>query len=324
MGKTALVCGAGGFVGGHLVRRLKREGFWVRGVDLVRPAFGESEADAFELCDLRDPVAVDAILDRDFDEVYQLAADMGGAGYVFTGENDADIMRNGALINGNLLARTDRLTRSRVFFASSACVYPAGNQADPDNPLCAEDTAFPAQPDSLYGLEKLCSEQMYLAHARNYGLKVGIGRFHNVFGPQGAWRGGREKAPAALCRKVAETTTGGEVRIWGDGRQTRSFLYVDEGLEGATRLSRSGYGQPVNIGSDEMITIDGLVDLIADIAGKRIHKVHEPGPIGVRGRRSDNRLIERVLGWRPSRPLIAGLERTYAWVEQQVRHDVTA
>lgn len=321
MKKTALVWGAGGFIGFHLVQRLQRDGFHVRGVDVVPPAFAESSADEFLLGDLRDPNVAAASLDRSFDEIYQLAADMGGAGYVFSGQNDADIMRNGALINANLLAHAGTLGVSRIFFASSACIYPSTNQADPNNPNCAEDTAFPAQPDSAYGLQKLCAEQMFLAHARNYGLGVRIGRFHNVFGPFGAWRGGREKAPAALCRKVAEAGPYGEVRIWGDGLQTRSFLYVDEALDGATRLVRSGFGGPVNIGSEEMVSINGLVDLIADIAGKRVTKVHEAGPTGVRGRSSDNRLIARVLGWKPTRPLVEGLERTYAWVEQQVRHD---
>lgn len=316
--KTALVLGAGGFIGGHLVKRLKREGFWVRGVDLKLPEYAETEADDFVMADLREQSVVRAVIDRRFDEVYQLAADMGGAGYIFTGEHDADIMHNSATINLNVADACHRRTVKRLFYSSSACMYPAYNQEDPDNPNCAEDSAYPAAPDSEYGWEKLFSERLFLAYNRNHGTEFRVARFHNIFGPEGTWDGGKEKAPAAMCRKVAQANTGGTIDIWGDGLQTRSFLYVDECLEGSTRLLRSGFEGPVNIGSDEMVTINQLAGLVAEIAGKTIHLNHIPGPLGVRGRNSDNRMIEERLGWRPSQPLVAGLERTYEWIERQV------
>lgn len=318
--KTALVCGAGGFIGGHLVKRLKAEGFWVRGVDLKRPEYAPSAADDFAVGDLRDPAVCDAIVDRRFDEVYQLAADMGGAGFVFTGENDADIMHNSALVNLNVLEVLRRRGVGRVFYSSSACMYPEHNQLDPSRPVTAEDSAYPANPDSEYGWEKLFSERMYLAFHRNHGLDVRIARFHNIFGEEGTWRGGREKAPAAICRKVAEAPDGGEIEVWGDGEQTRSFLHVSECLDGIRRLMdlETGFRGPVNLGSEEMITINGLVEATSRIAGKRLRVKHIPGPTGVRGRNSDNALIRRELGWAPSQPLEDGLRRTYAWVAEQV------
>ena len=315
--KRALVCGAGGFIGHHLVKRLKSEGFWVRGADLKRPRFSESAADDFIVGDLRSQSLVGDVVDTPFDEVYQLAADMGGAGYIFTGEHDADVMHNSASINLNMADACRRRGVGRIFYSSSACIYPAHNQEDPDNPNCAEDSAYPAAPDSEYGWEKLFSERLYLSYARNYGMQVRIARYHNIFGPEGSWNDGKEKAPAAMCRKVAQAADEGEIEIWGGGDQTRSFLYVDECLEGTLRLTRSDFTGPVNIGSDEMISIDGLVDMIASIAGKRIHKRHIAGPTGVRGRNSDNRLIEQQLGWRPSRPLKDGIARTYAWIAAQ-------
>ena len=317
--KTALVCGAGGFIGGHLVARLKQEGFWVRGTDLKFHEYRDSAADDFVIGDLRDAAFCRAIVDRPFTEVYQLAADMGGAGYIFTGENDADVMYNSASINLNILDACVRRRVNRIFYSSSACMYPAYNQLDPNNPLCAENSAYPAAPDSEYGWEKLFSERLYLAFRRNKGIAAFVARYHNIFGPDGTWTGGREKAPAAICRKVAEVTSGSEIEVWGDGQQTRSFLYVDECIEGTTLLLRSGFAGPVNIGSEEMVTINQLVDMVADIAGKRIHKKHIDGPQGVRGRNSDNRLIREELGWEPSLPLRHGLEKTYAWIETQVR-----
>jgi GDP-D-mannose 3',5'-epimerase len=318
MTKSALVLGAGGFIGGHLVHRLKREGIWVRGVDLKSPEYRGVEADDFLIADLRDPLVCREVIDRRYDEVYQLAADMGGAGYIFTGEHDAEVMHNSATINLNLVEACRRRTISRIFYSSSACMYPAYNQEDPDNPNCAEDSSYPAAPDSEYGWEKLFSERLYLAYQRNYGIQARIARYHNIFGPQGTWNGGREKAPAAICRKVAEARNGGQIEVWGDGHQTRSFLYVDECIEGTTRLTRSNFSGPVNIGSEEMVTINGLVDVVCDIAGKKLEKVHIPGPLGVRGRNSDNRLIAQKLGWRPSQTLRRGLELTYSWVETQV------
>jgi nucleoside-diphosphate-sugar epimerase len=317
--KSALVCGAGGFIGSHLVKRLKAEGYWVRGVDLKFPEFAETVADDFLLGDLRDPLICRAVTDRRFDEVYQLAADMGGAGFVFTGDNDADIMHNSALINLNMVEACRNRNIRRVFYSSSACMYPEHNQLDPDNPMTAEDSAYPADPDSEYGWEKLFSERLFLAFHRNYDMEIRVARFHNIFGPEGTWTGGREKAPAALCRKIAQARSGGEIDLWGDGSQTRSFLYVDECLEGTLRLTRSDWTGPVNIGSEEMVTINKLAQMIMDIAGKRLSIRHIPGPTGVRGRNSDNRLIRRQLGWEPTEPLVKGLERTYAWIEEQVR-----
>jgi GDP-D-mannose 3', 5'-epimerase len=317
--KTALVCGAGGFIGGHLVKRLTREGYWVRGVDIKFNEYAETEANDFAIGDLRDQAFCRSVIDRRFDEVYQLAADMGGAGYIFTGEHDADVMHNSATINLNVLDALYKRRAGRVFYSSSACMYPSHNQEDPNNPLCTEVSAYPANPDSEYGWEKLFSERVYLAYRRNYGMQTFVARYHNIFGPYGTWRGGREKAPAAICRKVASVTSGSEIEVWGDGQQTRSFLYVDECLEGTIRLTRSGFAGPVNVGSEEMVTINQLVDMVADIAGKRIIKKHVTGPQGVRGRNSDNRLIQDKLQWAPIQPLRDGLELTYAWIESQVR-----
>lgn len=319
--KSALVLGAGGFIGGHLVKRLKAEGFWVRGVDLKFNEHAESEADDFVIGDLRDQAMVRSVVDRRFNEVYQLAADMGGAGYIFTGENDADIMHNSATINLNVVDACHKRSIARVFYSSSACMYPAYNQEDPDNPNCAESSAYPAAPDSEYGWEKLFSERLFLAYNRNHGMQARVARYHNIFGPEGTWTGGKEKAPAAICRKVAMAAAGGEIEIWGDGQQTRSFLYIDECLEGTTRLLRSSFEGPVNIGSEEMVTINQLVDIVSDIAGKKLVKTHIPGPQGVRGRNSDNRLIREKLSWAPSQPLVRGLEKTYEWIERQVRRN---
>ncbi len=317
--KTALVCGAGGFIGGHLVRRLKRDGFWVRGVDLKLSEHAETEADDFIIGDLRDQYMVRSVIDRRYDEVYQLAADMGGAGYIFTGENDADIMHNSGTINLNVVDACHKRMVKRVFYSSSACMYPAYNQEDPDNPNCAEDSAYPANPDSEYGWEKLFSERLYLAYNRNHAMESRVARYHNIFGPEGTWTGGKEKAPAAICRKIAETRSGGEIDVWGDGLQTRSFLYIDECLEGSTRLLRSEFEGPVNIGSEEMVTINQLAQMVIDISGKDIGIRNVPGPQGVRGRNSDNRMIEQRLGWAPSRSLRSGMEKTYEWIETQVR-----
>lgn len=316
--RTALVCGAGGFIGHHLVRALKREGMWVRGVDLKRPDFSPSPADDFVLADLRDAASAQACVDRHFDEVYQLAADMGGAGYLFSGDNDAVVMRNSALINLHVLEACRVSGVGRVFFSSSACVYPMCNQQDPDNPTCAEAAAYPAEPDSEYGWEKLFAERLYLTYARNHGLVCRIARYHNIFGPEGTWQGGREKAPAAICRKVSMTTDGGDIEVWGDGLQTRSFLHVDECVAGTLRLIRSDCQTPLNIGSEELISINDLVALVARIAGKQISIRHISGPTGVRGRTSDNRLIREMLGWAPSAPLHNGLAVTYRWIEGQV------
>lgn len=313
-----LVLGSGGFIGSHLVKRLKQEGHWVRGVDLKAPCYGDSPADDFIIGDLRDPALCRAVADVPFDEVYQLAADMGGAGYIFTGANDAEIMSNSAAINLNILEACRRRGAKRIFFSSSACVYPQENQTDAGNPICVESSAYPANPDSDYGWEKLFSERLYLAYARNHGFDVRIARYHNIFGPEGAWDNGREKAPAALCRKVARAEDGGEIEIWGDGLQTRSFLYIDECLEGTLRLMRSGFAGPVNIGSEEMVSINQLAEKIAAIAGKRLQLRHAPGPQGVRGRRSDNTLIRAALDWAPSSPLDVGLARTYRWIAGQV------
>jgi nucleoside-diphosphate-sugar epimerase len=313
-----LVAGAGGFIGSHLVGRLKYEGYWVRGVDLKYPEFDETVADEFVIGDLRE-AAVTAHALQGIDEVYQLAADMGGAGYIFTGEHDAAVMHNSATINLNMLHEGVKAGVTRYFYSSSACIYPEYNQKDPDNPICSEDSAYPAAPDSEYGWEKLFSERLYAAFARNHGIEVHVARFHNIFGPQGTWCGGREKAPAALCRKVAEAPEGGEIEIWGDGSQTRSFLYIDECVEGIRLLAASDFCGPVNIGSEEMVTINQLAQMIMTVADKKVRIKHIPGPLGVRGRNSDNRLIQQKLGWAPSRPLLEGLANTYQWIEQQVR-----
>ncbi len=319
MQRAALVLGAGGFIGSHLVKRLKQEKFWVRGVDLKYPEFSQTEADDFVIADLRDPVMCREVIDRKFDEIYQLAADMGGAGYIFTGENDADIMHNSATINLNVLDSARRRNSRKLFYSSSACMYPAYNQEDADNPMTAEASAYPAAPDSEYGWEKLFSERLFLAYARNYGFDVSVARFHNIFGPEGTWTGGKEKAPAAICRKVAAATN--HIEIWGDGQQTRSFLYIDECVEGILRLMRSDFAGPVNIGSDEMVTIRKLAEMIIAISGKKLEIRHIPGPTGVRGRNSDNTLIQEKLGWQPMRPLSEGLRSTFAWVSNQVHHN---
>lgn len=315
--KRILICGAGGFIGHHLVRRLKAEGHWIRGVDLKFPQFSQTDADDFVIGDLRDQTFVREVIDCRFDEVYQLAADMGGAGYIFTGENDASVMHNSATINLNMLDTCRRRNINRIFYSSSACMYPEYNQLEPDNPNCAEDSAYPAQPDSEYGWEKLFSERLYLSYARNHGMQVRIARYHNIFGPEGSWNDGKEKAPAAICRKISDACSGGEIEIWGDGDQTRSFLYIDECIEGTLRLMRSNWSGPVNIGSDEMVTINKLVEIVAEVAGKKIRTHHIPGPTGVRGRNSDNRLIQKMLSWRPEALLQDGIVPTYSWIDRQ-------
>ena len=314
--RKALVLGAGGFIGNHMVRRLKSEGFFVRGSDLKRNEFETSTADEYVLGDLRRADVVEAVFDGGFDEVYQFAADMGGAGYIFTGLHDADIMHNSALINLNVL---ETVLRNRnvgsIFYSSSACIYPSFNQTDPSNPVCSEESAYPANPDSEYGWEKLFSERLYMAFARQHGLRVRIARYHNIFGPLGTYDGGREKAPAALCRKVAATADGGEIDVWGPGTQTRSFLFVDECIEGTLRLMRSDVEEPVNIGSEEMVSINELARMVIEISGKTISLKNTPGPIGVMGRNSDNRLLRAHLGWEPQLPLRSGLAMTYRWIE---------
>lgn len=317
--KKVLVCGAGGFIGGHLVRKLKNEGAWVRGVDLKEHEFRASLADEFFIGDLTDQNFVNQVLDKRFDEIYQLAADMGGAGYLFTGENDANVMHNSASINLNVIHQANKVGVKKIFYSSSACIYPAYNQEDPNNPKCSEESAYPALPDSEYGWEKLFSERLYLAFARNYGMNVRIARFHNVFGPEGTWCGGKEKAPAAMCRKVAEAKDGDSIEVWGDGKQTRSFLYIDECLEAVERLMQSDFTGPVNIGSEEMISLNDLARLVMKIANKHLEIKNVPVTYtGVRGRNSDNRLIRQRLGWAPSAPLQAGLAKTYEWVNKQV------
>ena len=327
--KTALVMGGGGFIGSHLVKRLKNEGFWVRAVDLKYPDFSSSVADDFVIGDLRDVGVVSRIMfapyqqslddyTNSFDEVYQLAADMGGAGYIFTGTHDADVMHNSAMINLNVAKEATAKSIKRLFYSSSACVYPEHNQLDPSNPKCDEASAYPANPDSEYGWEKLLSERMYLAFHRNYNLNVRIGRYHNIYGPEGTFDGGREKAPAAICRKVIRAKDGDTIEIWGSGTQTRSFLYVDECVEGTIRLLRSECMEPLNIGSEEMISINDFTRMIVGISGKNLNIKNIDGPTGVNGRNSNNRLIREKLNWEPYMPLKEGITKTYRWIESQI------
>ena len=348
--KTALVLGAGGMIGSHMVKYLVDKGYWVRGVDVKQPEFSETKAHEFVIGDLRNVEFVTRVLEFKghqgnfyndipykmidcFDEIYQFAADMGGAGFVFTGEHDADIMHNSVTINLHVLDEVRRMNerldhyepeyhpkkQPKIFYSSSACMYPEYNQLEPDNPNCKEDSAYPAAPDSEYGWEKLFSERLYLTFSRNYGIPVRIARYHNIFGPEGTWEGGREKAPAAICRKVAELPSeGGSIEVWGDGLQTRSFLLVDECVEATYRLMQSDFMGPVNIGSEEMVTINELVDIAARVAGKKVEKVHIEGPLGVRGRNSDNELIREKLGWDYSITLEEGIRKTYEWIRWQI------
>ena len=353
--KTALVLGAGGFIGSHMVKRLRKEGYWVRGVDLKYPEFSDTEANEFIQGDLRDPDFVRRVIQfkgyqgnffnevpyryiEPFHEIYQFAADMGGAGFVFTGENDAEIMQNSVTINLNVLEQQRLLNQTfdgekkdwtecnrpalgwqtKIFYSGSACMYPEHNQLDPDNPDCREESAYPADPDSEYGWEKLFSERLYLAYNRNHGIPVRIARYHNIFGPEGTWQGGREKAPAAICRKVAYAGNTDTIEVWGDGKQTRSFLYIDECIEATRRLMDSDFKGPINIGSEEMVTINQLVDTAAKVAGKKISKNHIDGPLGVRGRNSNNDLIREKLGWDYEQSLEEGIRKTYEWIKWQV------
>ena len=314
--KKALVCGAGGFIGSHMVKKLKLEGYWVRGADVKEPDFSGTEADEFLTGDLTDQAFCDDVTNIEFDEIYQFAADMGGAGYIFTGEHDADVMNNSASINLNIL-RNVKDYKPKIFFSSSACMYPEHNQLDPNTPDCREDTAYPANPDSEYGWEKLFSERLYLSYHRNYDVPVRIARYHNIFGPEGTWTGGREKAPAAICRKVAELPQeGGTIEVWGDGLQTRSFLFVDECVEATYRLVQSDFTGPVNIGSEEMVSINGLVDIAAKAADKKVEKKHIEGPLGVRGRNSNNDLIKEKLDWNYTMTLEEGIKKTYDWINE--------
>lgn len=321
--KRILVCGAGGFIGGHLVKRLKKEGFWVRAVDLKKNEYGKSPADEFIVGDLRDFSVCKDVL-QGIEEVYQLAADMGGAGYIFTGNNDAAVMHNSATINLNIAELCHQMGVKKIFYSSSACMYPAYNQMDPSNPKCSEDSAYPAAPDSEYGWEKLFSERLYFAYNRNYNLQVRVARFHNIFGPEGTYKGGKEKAPAALSRKVAETPDNGVIEVWGDGKQTRSFLYIDDCVDAVRSLMDSDFIGPVNIGSEEMVSINELAKIIIDMAGKKISIKNIPGPEGVRGRNSDNALISQKLGWTPKYSLKQGLEKTFSWIKNQLEVGVTA
>ena len=337
--KTALVLGAGGFIGNHMVSRLKKEGYWVRGIDIKYPEYSKSEADHFVLRDLRDPVNVQEIVgwagsmrgphqtwakqfDLPFDEIYQFAADMGGAGYIFSGVHDADVMHNSAIINLNVLNAVSDMNESynvnktKIFYSSSACMYPEHNQLDPNNPNCEESSAYPANPDSEYGWEKLFSERLYMAYNRNYNIPVRIARFHNIYGPLGTWKGGKEKAPAAMCRKVIESER--SIEIWNDGEQTRSFLYIDDCIDAVRLLVESDFMGPVNIGSEEMVTINNLAKTAMEVRGKNLDIVHIPGPLGVRGRNSHNRLIEEKLGWKPKYSLKDGITWTYNWIEEQI------
>ena len=326
--KTALVFGGGGFIGSHMVKRLKSEGYFVKSVDLHRPEFSSSEADEFLIYDLTNPRSFKEIItieDKPFDEIYQYAADMGGAGFIFTGENDAEIMTNSGLINMNLLkAQTDlnneqAVNNTKIFYSSSACIYPEYNQLDPDNPNCVEDSAYPADPDSEYGWEKLFSERLYISYNKNFNLPVRIARFHNIFGPEGTYDGGREKAPAAICRKIASTKDG-TIEIWGDGNQTRSFLYIDECIEATRRLMNSEFSEPINIGSEEMVTINELVEIVSSVSNKEIEIKHIDGPLGVRGRNSNNDLIREKLNWDYELTLEEGIKKTYNWIESQLKN----
>ena len=315
--KTAIVLGAGGFIGSHLVKRLKEDGFWVRGVDLKNPEYWDTYADDFIIGDLRDPDLVSKVIDRKFDEVYQLAADMGGAGYINSGENDAEVMGNSILINVNVLKRSQILEIDSVFFSSTACVYPEHNQMDAKNMTCKEDTVYPAAPDTEYGWEKLFSERLYLAYNRNYGMKNKIARYHNVYGPYGTWDGGKEKAPAAICRKVAKSLD--EIEIWGNGEQHRSFLYIDEAVKATVDFYRNDkYFEPINIGSERNVSINELVDIVCSIAGKKLIKKHIPGPLGVHARTSHNELIKKVLGYAPDENLEYGIKETFDWIKKQI------
>jgi GDP-D-mannose 3', 5'-epimerase len=340
--KTALVLGAGGFIGSHMVKRLRSEGYWVRGVDLKYPEFSLSEANEFVQGDLKDVNFVERVIQfkghrgnfyhfvasqylDTFDEIYQFAADMGGAGYVFSGENDADIMHNSATINLNVLESVRQfndfkgVNKTKIFYSSSACMYPEHNQLDPNNPDCSEESAYPAAPDSEYGWEKLFSERLFFAYHRNYGIDIRVARYHNIFGPEGTWEGGREKSPAAICRKVAYLPeTGGAIEVWGDGLQTRSFLYIDECIEATRRMMESDFIGPVNIGSEEMVTINQLVETAAKVSGKVVQKTYIDGPLGVRGRNSNNDLIRKELGWDYSQTLEEGIIKTYDWICEQI------
>jgi len=356
--RTALVLGAGGFIGSHMVKRLRKEGYWVRGVDLKYPEYADTEANEFIQGDLRDVDFVRRVIQfkgyqgnffqevpyrliEPFDEIYQFAADMGGAGFVFTGENDADIMHNSVSINLNVLEEQRKLNetftgekgwsecnrpklnwKTKIFYSGSACMYPEHNQLDPNNPDCRESSAYPANPDSEYGWEKLFSERLYLSYHRNHGIPVRIARYHNIFGPEGTWKGGREKAPAAICRKVAYAADGDTIEVWGDGEQTRSFLFIDECIEATRRLMDSEFIGPVNIGSEEMVTINELVDIAAKIANKKIEKNHIDGPLGVRGRNSNNDLIREKLGWDYEQTLEEGIKKTYGWISYQISKEL--
>ena len=317
----ALVCGAGGFIGSHLVKKLKSEGYWVRGVDLQHPQFSASAADEFIVGDLRDQYLCKYVFEADggFDEAYQLAADMGGAGYIFTGLHDAEVMHNSAQINLNAALNAVKAKTKKIFFSSSACVYPAYNQEDPENPRCHEESAYPAAPDSEYGWEKLFSERLYFSFHRNFDLNIRVARFHNIFGPEGSWENGKEKAPAAICRKVAEAENGGEIEIWGNGNQTRSFLYIDECLKCVDAIMQSTFMGPVNIGSEEMISINNLAKLAMKISGKNLSIKNIDGPVGVMGRNSDNNIFKAAMGWAPDQPLESGLDKTYQWINEQVK-----
>jgi len=316
--KKILVCGAGGFIGTNLVKNLKKQGHYVIGADLHYPLYSTTVADEFYIMDLREQRNVEQLITSDIDEVYQLAADMGGAGYIFTGEHDADIMHNSAMINLNVLDMMHKKGVKNVFYSSSACIYPSFNQEDPDNPLCTENTAYPANPDSEYGWEKLFSERLYMAYSRNHGIRARIARFHNIFGPEGSWNNGKEKAPAALCRKVVMCGDNGIVDIWGPGNQTRSFLFIDECIEGIHKIMASDCDFPVNLGSERMISINNLALLIAKLTNKNITIKNIDGPIGVMGRNSDNTLLKEIVGWSPDENLEYGLLKTLIWIKSQL------